>query len=129
MDVRTILAVASGAAIGGVLRLLITTLVVGRFGSGLGFYATLGINVVGSYFIGFVLGLAQQRVDFDPLLRVFLAVGVLGGFTTFSSFAYETLRMVTTALALTAVLYVSGSVFFGLAAAFLGAETARTISH
>jgi len=80
VDVRTVLAVAAGAAIGGVLRFVITTLVVGRFGPGLGFYATFGINVVGSYLIGLVLGLAQERVDFDPLLRAFLAVGVLGGF-------------------------------------------------
>ncbi len=129
MDVRTILAVAAGAAIGGVLRLVITTLVVGRFGPGLSFYATFSINVVGCYLIGVVLGLAQERVDFNPLLRVFLAVGVLGGFTTFSSFAYEAFRMATAALALTAALYVCGSVVFGFGGAYLGVATARAIGR
>jgi len=127
--VRTVLAVAAGAAIGGVLRFVITTLVVGRFGPGLGFYATFGINVVGSYLIGLVLGLAQERVDFDPLLQAFLAVGVLGGFTTFSTFAYEALRMATAALTLTAALYVSGSVALGFGGAYLGVATARALGR
>ena len=55
MDVRTLLAVALGAAIGGVLRFVVTALVVGRFGPGSSFYATFGINVLGSYLIGVTL--------------------------------------------------------------------------
>ena len=60
---------------------------------------------------------------------MFLAVGVLGGFTTFSSFAYETLRMATAALTLTAMLYVGASVAFGLGGAYLGVATVKAIGR
>ena len=54
---------------------------------------TLTVNVVGCLFIGFLGGLAEQRQLMDTGLRLFLLVGVLGGFTTFSTFAYESLAL------------------------------------
>jgi CrcB protein len=73
MDIRSFLVVGAGAALGGMLRLFITQTVVGRAGEGYGQYATMFINVSGSFLIGVVFELAQTRSDFHPLLRYFLA--------------------------------------------------------
>jgi CrcB protein len=127
MDVRALLAVAAGAALGGVLRFIITSLVVARYGPGLSFIATLGINVSGSLAIGFVLEASALRMDSDPLLRLFLATGVLGGYTTFSTFSFEAIRMATQALTATALAYVFGSVGFGIVGAYLGIILARVV--
>ncbi len=127
IDSRAVLAVALGAAIGGVLRFIITTLVVARLGTNMSYVATLGINIAGSFAIGFVLETATLRATFDPLLRVFLATGVIGGFTTFSAFSYEALRMAAHALTLTAIAYVFGSVGLGIVGAYLGVALARAI--
>lgn len=56
-------------------------------------YGTLAVNVIGSCLIGGLAGLSESRQLFGPNVRIFLFLGVLGGFTTFSSFAFETLRL------------------------------------
>ena len=126
-DPRVLLAVALGAALGGVARLLVTQLVVTRFGVGSSFYATLLINVSGSFLIGLVIELAQTRVEMSPLWRTFLATGVLGGYTTFSTFSYETFSMISTGLTMTALAYVAGSVGGGVGGAILGVAAARAL--
>ncbi len=123
-----ILAVGSGAALGAILRLLITQLVVARAGAGSAFYATLFINVSGSFLIGVVLELAQTRGDVQPLWRLFLATGILGGYTTFSTFSYETLALASAGAALTATLYVLGSVALGIVAAYGGIAAMRALA-
>ncbi len=123
-----ILAVGGGAALGGILRLLITQLVVARAGAGSAFYATLFINVSGSFLIGVVLELAQTRGDVQPLWRLFLATGILGGYTTFSTFSYETLALASAGAALTATLYVLGSVALGIVAAYGGIAAVRALA-
>ncbi len=128
-DLRAILVVAIGAAIGGVLRLLITQFVVGRYGAGLAFYATLFINVTGSFAIGVVVELAATRANINPLWRSFLATGLLGGYTTFSTFSYEALTLFSGALTATALSYVAASVALGIAGSLTGIATARTLAH
>ena len=81
-------------------------------------WATLGINVVGSFLLGVVLQAAPGRLDDD--LRIALAVGFLGAFTTFSTFSYETVAMVRDGRWATATLYVVASVTSGIGAAALG---------
>lgn len=56
-------------------------------------YGTLLVNVLGSFSIGLLMTLVESRLAISPFLRVFLAIGVLGGFTTFSSFSYETMAL------------------------------------
>lgn len=56
-------------------------------------YGTLAVNIVGCFIIGLVMGSMQERFLAHPSLRVFLTIGILGGFTTFSSFSYETIAM------------------------------------
>ncbi len=56
-------------------------------------YGTLVVNVLGCFGIGFLMAFFEDRFVVQPLLRIFLTIGVLGGFTTFSTFSFETLAM------------------------------------
>jgi CrcB protein len=128
IDVKVIAAVGIGAALGGILRLLVTQLVVARAGAGYGFYATLFINVSGSFLIGVVIEMAQTRANVSPLWRYFLATGILGGYTTFSTFSYEALSLATGGFAVTSLLYVLGSLGLGIAGAYGGIVSARALA-
>lgn len=128
IDLRTILAVGFGAAIGGIGRLLVTQLVVSRAGAAAAPWATMFINVSGSFLIGIVIELATSRAGLPPVWRYFLATGILGGYTTFSTFSFETVSIWTGGVALTALFYVAGSVALGIAAAFAGILTARAFA-
>jgi fluoride exporter len=128
IDLRTILAVGVGAAIGGIGRLLVTQLVVARAGAGAAPWATMFINVSGSFLIGIVIELASSRAGLPPMWRYFLATGILGGYTTFSTFSFEALSYWTGGLTLTALFYVVGSVLLGIAGAFAGILTARALA-
>ncbi len=119
--------VALGAGIGGVFRLLVTQLVATRFGASVSFLATIFINVSGSFLIGAVLETAQLRANIDPLWRSFLATGILGGFTTFSTFSYEALGLASSATPTMAAYYVVASVGLGIIGSFAGIATARTL--
>ena len=56
-------------------------------------YGTLLVNVLGCFLIGFLMSFFEERFSVQPVLRVFLTIGVLGGFTTFSTFSYETVAL------------------------------------
>ena len=113
-----------GGAIGSALRY---GLAVWMQGWGLpgGFpWWTLTANVLGSFAIGLVMA-GFQNTQLSDNARLFLAVGILGGFTTFSSFSYETLVMIQQNRWDKALLYVSGSVVLGLLAVWLAYKWVR----
>jgi len=83
-------------------------------------FGTMAVNVLGCLVIGLVGGLVESRQLFGPDLRVFLLIGVLGGFTTFSSFAFESLALARDAEIARAFANVAAQVVLGLAAAWLG---------
>ena len=87
------LLVMLGAALGGLARYLIGSAVMQRF-SGRFPLGTLVVNVTGCFLIGILLPLLTERGEPRPNLRLFLVVGVLGGYTTFSSFAWESFQAV-----------------------------------
>ena len=121
---RDALLVALGGAIGSVLRWG-TTSWAARFARDAAFpWGTLGVNLAGSCAIGFVLTLAFERSHVPPAARLFLVTGVLGGFTTFSAFSWETLVLMRDGHALAAAGYVASSVVLGLLAALAGAALA-----
>jgi CrcB protein len=88
-------------------------------------YGTLVVNVCGCLVIGIVAGISDFRHALGPELRVFLMIGVLGGFTTFSSFAYETLALERDAEFVRAFANVAAQVVLGLGAAWLGYAFAK----
>jgi CrcB protein len=121
---RAVVAVAIGAAIGGVLRYVVGQLFLQRFGPGFP-YGTLFINVSGSLCIGIVAQLAATRAfGMTPFTRVLLATGVLGGYTTFSTFSLDAITLFDESV-FPALLYVASSVVLGFAAAAAGIVLAR----
>jgi len=84
-------------------------------------YATFTVNVTGSFVIGLLAGLlAAQRIEMSVVIRTFVFVGVLGGFTTFSSYMLDTLTLADGGRMATALLNVMGQVAIGYAAAYAG---------
>ena len=89
--------------------------------------ATLSINVIGSFLMGFLFILTLERLMIPPSVRVGVLTGVLGGYTTFSTFEMETLLLAENGEFFKAALYVVLSVVIGFAAAFGGAYIARNL--
>jgi CrcB protein len=124
MELRAIAAVGLGAAIGGILRYVLSQLIVQRFGSALP-YATLFINVSGSILIGGLFEVVHMRGGAAPNLTwLFAAVGILGGYTTFSTFSFETVALLGSNAVL-GVAYACGSVLLGCTGAWAGMALTR----
>ncbi len=120
-----LLAVFVGGGFGSVARYLTGLLFLQRFGPGFP-YGTLAINLAGCFLIGVVAELAQTRAFASGSnVRLFLVAGVLGGFTTFSTFAYDAVTLAGEALSIPAVVYVLTSVAGGIIAAFAGIVAVR----
>jgi CrcB protein len=114
-----VLLVAIGGGIGSVTRYLVGGWFAGRFGPAFP-YGTLVINVTGSFIIGLFLAFAQERISLSPYWRLFFAVGFLGGYTTFSTFEYESVRLLQDGEMLLGSVYLIGSVVAGGIAAVAG---------
>ena len=119
------LVLLAGAELGGLTRYALGTWIMARSGGRFPL-GTFLINISGSFFIGLLMTLLTERLQPHPNWRLFLVVGVLGGYTTFSSFEYETLQAVRDGEHWMSLLYVAGSVLLGYVAVWLGAAlTAR----
>jgi fluoride exporter len=117
------LLVCVGGGIGAGARYAVSGLALRLFGAGFP-WGTLAVNVVGSFLIAVTMqvGLASEAIS--PSLRIFIATGVLGGFTTFSTFSYETLEYLREGAFALGFLNVLASVATCLVAAMLGVMTA-----
>jgi CrcB protein len=104
-------AVAAGGALGSMARFWLTGAVAALTGPRFP-YGTLLINILGSFVIGVVAGLTltPERMGMHPDLRIFLMVGICGGFTTFSAFSLQTLELLQAGAVVPALLYVVASV-------------------
>jgi CrcB protein len=122
------LAVAAGGALGAMLRYYIGGSVFARTWTPFPL-ATFVINVTGSFIIGFFLTLATERLHLSPTLRLAVAVGFVGAYTTFSTFEYETIRLVEEGHLIHAVLNVALSVTVGFVSVWGGIALARTLEH
>ena len=107
-----VLFVALGGAIGSAARYLVSGWFAVQFGPAFP-YGTFVINVTGSFIIGLFLAFAQERVSLSPYWRLFFAVGVVGGYTTFSTFEYESIRLLQDGEMLLGAGYLVGSVVIG----------------
>ncbi|MCK3684986.1 fluoride efflux transporter CrcB [Maribellus sp. YY47] len=123
---RTILIVGTGGFIGSVMRYLVQLLVEKGLSSTFP-WGTFIANIAGSFIIGIVFALAQKGNLLSAEWRMFLAVGICGGFTTFSSFAYNNLMMLKDGVYGQFTWNVGGSLFFGLLAVYLGMILVKVI--
>ncbi len=125
MELVAYLWVAVGGAIGAVSRYALAGWINARFGaSPLG---TFVVNISGAFLIGFIMALTAERVSVSPDVRRFLTVGILGGYTTFSTWMYETHQLVEAGDIDRAVLNVVGSTVAGIIAVWLGFIAGRTV--
>ena len=90
-------------------------------------YGTMSVNLLGCLVIGVLAGLAQSRGILTPNSRAFLLVGVLGGFTTFSSFSYDTVGLFNDGRTLAALLNIAGQVILGITATWLSYHLVQRI--
>lgn len=121
-----LLIIALGGALGAVIRFLLGNGVSRALGSALP-YGTFVINIVGCFAMGLLMTIIVDREMLPAAWRLFLCVGFLGGFTTFSSFGYEALMLLTEGRLLAVLAYVGGSVVLGLVAAAAGVLCARAV--
>ena len=122
----TYLAIAVGGTLGCWARYAMTNLVQVVYGREFP-YATLSINLMGSFLIGFLFIETLERLTISPILRTGILTGVLGGYTTFSTFEMESLLLIEQGEAWKAILYIALSVGLGLLCAFGGAYIARNL--
>jgi fluoride exporter len=119
-----LLYVAVGSAIGGVARYLVGGLLQRWFDTTFP-AGTLLINISGSFLLGTIIRCAIDTPTLTPELRALLTIGLCGGFTTFSSFSYETVALLEDGEWTRAGLYVAASVLLSLLATLLGFALAR----
>ncbi len=117
------LVVLAGAGLGGLARYVAGSWIMVKYGGRFPL-GTFLINVSGSFLIGVLMTLLTERLSPHPNWRLFLVVGILGGYTTFSSFEYETYQAVRDGESWMAMLYVAGSVLLGYFGVWLGAALA-----
>ena len=122
-EMKYLLVIVGGGA-GSLLRYVASAAIMARYGRNFPL-GTLVINVTGSFIIGFLMTLFTQRYVAYDNLRLLLVVGFLGGYTTFSSFEWETYSAVRGGAFWIGAANVAGSVFFGYVAVWLGALLAR----
>jgi CrcB protein len=123
-----VLIVGAGGFIGSGLRFAVSGWVQRIFTVSQFPYGTLTVNAVGCLLIGYLAGIAELRQALDPATRLFLVAGILGGFTTFSAFAFESLALAQEYQYAKALLNTVSQVVIGITAAWLGFGFARMMS-
>ena len=113
------LVVLAGAGLGGLARYVAGTWIMAKYGGRFPL-GTFVINVTGAFLIGVLMTLLTQKFHPHPNWRLFLVVGILGGYTTFSSFEYETFQAVRVGERWLGLLYLAGSVILGYLGVWLG---------
>lgn len=114
-----LLIVAIGGALGSGMRHLVNLATLRLFGPGFP-WGTLAVNIVGSLAMGLFVELLARRLGGSAELRLFVATGVLGGFTTFSAFSLDVAVLYERGAVAHAALYVAASLVVAVLALFLG---------
>ena len=123
---KVLFAVAAGGAVGALARYLSMSAVGALFGSGFP-WATLAVNVVGSFILGILVELAALMWSPGEALRAFLVVGLLGAFTTFSTFSLDVAVLYERGAMLSAAAYIIASVVLCVGGLFAGLALVRAV--
>ncbi len=123
---KMILSIALGGALGAAGRHVVGHVVAERLGRDFP-YGTLSVNILGSFLMGFLVVALASRFDASPELRGFLAVGVLGGFTTFSAYSLEIALLFERGAMQMSILYAFLSVILAVSALFGGMMVGRAV--
>ena len=120
------LLVLLGGGVGSLTRYMAGAAIMRRFGVAFPL-GTLAVNVTGSFLIGLLMTVLTERLEWSPNWRLLLVTGFLGGYTTFSSFEYESFQAMRQGAAGIALLNLTGSVLAGYLAVWLGTALAERI--
>lgn len=120
------IAVAVGGALGAIARYWIAGIIAARFDSRFPF-STLAINLSGSFVAGLFLTLASERISIHPTWRLAVAVGFLAAYTTFSTWAYESFKLLEEGSIARSLTNLIGGMILGILALWLGVITARGV--
>jgi len=123
--VTKLLLVGAGGALGALLRYLVAGLVAGRSPAQFP-WSTLVVNAVGCLVIGCLMAVAEARSWFGAELRLLLFTGVLGSFTTFSTFGFDTFHLLRQGESGAALLYVAASLGLGILLVVVGFLVTRS---
>lgn len=121
------LMVGVGGCLGSILRFWLGSYICNKMGSRFP-YGTFVINITGSFLVGLVFALLTVKTEWSPNWRYLIPIGFIGGYTTFSSFEYETLRTMQDGQIGLGLLYVAASVVVGFVAVWGGMIAGRAIS-
>lgn len=121
-----ILIVGAGGFLGAALRYIISGWSVNKFGSSFPF-GTLIVNVVGGLLMGFIMEASVSTLSIPANVRLFLTTGIMGGLTTFSTFSYETISLMSDGEYLKGGLNAGLNLFLALAACFAGKMLAQLL--
>jgi CrcB protein len=118
--------IALGGAVGALARYGLSG-AVHRFASPYFPWGTFVVNVAGCLVFGFIAGLTDERLTIDQTTRAFLLVGVLGAFTTFSTFSFETVELLRNGETAAALMNAGGQLMLGMVAMFGGVLVGRAL--
>ena len=121
------LLIAAGGALGSILRYWVGSTISGRIGAKFP-YGTFVINITASFLIGFILTVLAEKTDWNPNWRYLIPIGFIGGYSTFSTFEFESFRAFQNGEILITGLNIGLSVVLGFVSVWLGVITARTIA-
>jgi len=123
---RTVVGIAVAGALGALSRYGLEGLISGRF-SGSFPLGTFVVNITGSFALGFLFVALTERTTVEPALRTAITIGFLGAYTTFSTFSFETVRLLEDGAYGTAALNVIATLALGLVAVWAGMSVGRAV--